>query len=26
VRFVAVEDIGRTRLVELASSEIVTHL
>jgi 3-dehydroquinate synthase len=26
VRFVAVEDIGRTRLVELASSEIVKHL
>jgi 3-dehydroquinate synthase len=26
VRFVAVEDIGRTKLVELASSEIVKHL
>jgi len=26
VRFVAVEDVGRTRLVELASSEIVKHL
>jgi 3-dehydroquinate synthase len=26
VRFVAVEDIGRTRLVELTSSEIVNHL
>jgi 3-dehydroquinate synthase len=26
VRFVAVEDIGRTRLVELASSEIVKLL
>jgi 3-dehydroquinate synthase len=26
VRFVAVEDVGRTRLVELAASEIVKHL
>jgi hypothetical protein len=26
VRFVAIEDIGRTRFVDLASSEIVKHL
>ena len=26
VRFVAIEDIGRTRTVELAGSEIVKHL
>lgn len=26
VRFVAIEDVGRTRLVELAASEIVNHL